>query len=63
MFFSVRITATIKCLDRHGVVVVERWPRMRKIGTRSPVRTSRRRGSDSSNAKRSATGVSVTGPR
>ena len=47
-----------------GGVVVERSPRMREVGVRSEqtfkvVKT----GSDSSTAKRLATGVSVTGPR
>ena len=43
----------------------ERSPRMREIGVRSLVATdiSRKKGSDSSTAKRSATSVSVTGPR
>ena len=50
-------------------VEVERSPRMREIGVRSPVATdlSRKKllktGSDSSTSKRSALGVSVTGPR
>ena len=50
---------------RRGGVEVERLPHMREIGVRSPVATdlSRKTGSDSSTAKRSATGVSVTGPR
>ena len=48
-----------------GAVKVERSPRMREIGVRFPVATdlSRKTGNDSSIVKRSATGVSVTGPR
>ena len=50
---------------RRGGVEVDRSPRMREIGVRFPVATdlSRKTGSDSSTAKRLATGVSVTGPR
>ena len=51
--------------DRRGGVEIERSPRVREIGVRSLVATdpSRKNGSDTSTAKRSATGVSVTGPR
>lgn len=53
-----------KHLNRRGGVVVERSPRMRDIGVRSPVETNLidKTGSDSSNATRSATGASVMGP-
>ena len=53
--------------NRRNGVEVERSPRMREIGVRSPVATDRwkevKTGSDSSTAKRSSTGVSVTGPQ
>ena len=51
--------------DRRDGVEVERSPRVREIGARSPVATdlSRKTDSDSSTTNRSATGVSVTGPR
>ena len=45
---------------------LERSPRKRKVGCSNPSRDrpkSLKRGSDSSTAKRSALGVSVTGPR
>ena len=52
-------------LNRRGGVEVERSPRVWEIGVRSSVATdlSRKTDSDSSTAKRWATGVSVTGPR
>ena len=62
-FNYIRIAFTT---DRRGCVEVERPPRVREIGVRSiPLATdpSRKNSSDSSTAKRSATGVSVTGPR
>ena len=46
---------------RRDGVEVERLPRVREIGVRSKVATDLIR--DRSTAKRSATGVSVTGPR
>ena len=54
--------SSISC---RGGVEVERSPRIREIGVRSLVATdiSRKKGIDSSTAKRSATSVSVTGPR
>ena len=53
-----------KLLHRRGSVVVERSPRMREIGVRSPVGTNLidKTGSDSSYATRLATGASVMGP-
>ena len=52
-------------LDRRGDVEVERSPHVREIGVRSPVATDPvvKTGNDSSTAKRSATGVCITGTR
>ena len=46
------------CCNRRGGVEVERSPRIREIRVQSPVATDVKTGSDSSTAKRSATGVS-----
>ena len=51
-------------INRRGGLELERSPRMREIGVRSPVGTTclLKQVSDSSTAKRSTTVVSVTGP-
>ena len=61
-FNYIRIAFTT---DRRGGVEIERSPRVREIRVRSPVATdlSRKNSNESSTAKRSATGVSVTGLR
>ena len=52
-----------KLYYRRGGVEVELSPRVPEIGVRSPFVTVVKTGNDSSNAKRSAIGESVTGPR
>ena len=49
------------CQDRPGGLVEDRSPRMQEIGVQSPVRTDFNY--NSSTAKRSTTGASVTGPQ
>ena len=63
--FHENYSVVSKLTDGRSGVEVERSPRMREIGVPSPVATDLvvKTGSDSSTAKRSATGVSVTGPR
>ena len=48
------------CCTLRGGVMVERSPRVQEIGVRSPVATVVKTGSESSTAKRSEIGVSVT---
>ena len=65
MIFIQIVVCFLSPSDRHGGEEVERWPRMREIGLRFSVATdlSKKTGSESSTAKRSAKGVIVTGPR
>ena len=59
-----KVSFTLNTISRGGVEV-ERSPHMREIVVRFPVATDlsrKKTGSDSSTAKRSATGESVTGP-
>ena len=55
---------SVKAHDHRGNLVVQHSPRKREIGVRSPGQTKVIKiSSESFTAKRSATGVSVTGPR
>ena len=65
MYIWYTLTTWDFSISCRGGVEVERSPCMREIGIRSLFATdlNRKKGSDSSTAKRSATSVSVTGPQ
>ena len=61
---NVKMRRISKCTVAVANTVIERTPPMQEIEVRSPVGRTKvvKTGSDSSTAKRSARGVSVTGP-